>query len=140
MDRYKCPCTYIYDEKNGCAEFRNPPGTVFQKLPDEWACPKCGYEKECFRKLEEDTEELIVQSGKGDKMTKHDVVVFRPYPFATGQKIYIEEGPRKGDWEVIGVSDRTVKLKCPISFREFEWKQFCYFVEQQPGREWPQKD
>jgi len=73
-------------------------------------------------------------------MTKQEVVVFRPYPFVIGQKIHIEEGPRRGDWEVIGVSDRTVKLKCPISFREFEWKQFCYFVEEQSGREWPQKD
>ena len=47
----------------------------------------------------------------------HKVVMFRPYPFKKGQKINIESGPRRGDWEVIGVSDKKVKLKCPVSFR-----------------------
>ena len=55
MNQYKCPCAYIYDEKEGCTMFRNPPGTKFQDLPDDWTCPKCGYEKEYFRKLEPDT-------------------------------------------------------------------------------------
>ena len=73
-------------------------------------------------------------------MAKHDVVIFKPYPFVVGQKIFIEDGPRRGDWEVIGVSSSTVKLKCPISLKEFEWKRFCYFTEEQSGREWPQKD
>ena len=131
MDRFKCPCAYIYDEKKGCAVFRNPPGTLFRELPDDWICPRCGYEKVCFRKLEEDKEK---------KMAKHDVVVFKPYPFVVGQKIYIEEGARRGDWEVIGVSDSAVKLRCPVSFKEFQWKRFCYFVDQQTGREWPSED
>ncbi len=52
----------------------------------------------------------------------------------------IEEGPRRGDWEVIGVSDRKVKLRCPISLREFEWNRFCYFVEEREGAQWPQED
>ena len=47
-------------------------------------------------------------------MTVHHVAMFRPYPFQVGQKINIETGPRKGDWEVIGVSDRKVKLRCPV--------------------------
>jgi hypothetical protein len=33
--------------------------------------------------------------------------VFRPYPMEAGQKIYIESGPRRGDWEVIGVPGLT---------------------------------
>ncbi|MFC1504965.1 hypothetical protein ACFL5W_00465 [Thermodesulfobacteriota bacterium] len=73
-------------------------------------------------------------------MPKHKVAVFEPYPFIPGQKIYIAAGPRKGDWEVIGVSDKKVKLRCPISLREFEWNRFCYLVEEQTGREWPQPD
>jgi hypothetical protein len=73
-------------------------------------------------------------------MTKHKVIVFKPYPMAVGQKIHIAEGPRAGDWEVIGVSESTVKLRCPVSFREFEWKRFCYFTEEQQDIEWPQKD
>jgi len=66
------------------------------------------------------------------------VAFFKPYPFAVGQKIHIEEGPRRGDWEVIGVSDRKVKLRCPISLKEVEWDRFCYFVEQRSGAPWPQ--
>ena len=73
-------------------------------------------------------------------MTEHTVTLFKPYPFYKGQKINIEEGPRKGDWEVVGVTDRKVKLRCPISNKEFEWNRFCYFTEEQNGRQWPQKD
>jgi hypothetical protein len=56
-------------------------------------------------------------------MEKHNVTIFKPYTFSIGQKIHIEGGPRGGDWEVIGVSDRKIKLRCPVSFREFEWNQ-----------------
>ena len=70
-------------------------------------------------------------------MGKHDIVVFRPYPFEVGQKLNVDGGTRNGDWEVIDVSDRTVKLRCPVSLREFEWSRFCYFVEEQSGVDWP---
>ncbi len=58
------------------------------------------------------------------------VTVFKPYPFTIGQKIYIDGGRRNGDWEVIGISDNKVRLRCPVSGREFEWNRFCYFVEE----------
>ncbi len=73
-------------------------------------------------------------------MATHDVVFFRPYPFQVGQKIHIDGGPRGGDWEVVGTGERKVKLRCPISNREFEWDRFCYLVEEKSGIEWPQKD
>jgi len=73
-------------------------------------------------------------------MTTHKVTFFRLYPFEVGQKIHIHDGPRKGDWEVIGVNDRKVKFRCPVSFREFEWDRFCYFVEERDNAEWPKKD
>ena len=73
-------------------------------------------------------------------MEKHQVAMFRRYPFRVGQKIRIEEGPRKGDWEVTGVSEHKVKLRCPISLREFDWARFCYFVDEQQGVQWPQED
>lgn len=73
-------------------------------------------------------------------MVKEEIIVFKPYPIEIGQKLHIEGGPREGDWEVIGVSKRKVKLRCPVSFREVEWDRFCYFVEQQEDREWPQHD
>jgi hypothetical protein len=72
-------------------------------------------------------------------MTKNRVAIFEPYPFEVGQKINIASGPRKGDWEVIGISDRKVKLRCPISLREFEWNRFCYLAEERE-QQWPQKD
>ena len=70
-------------------------------------------------------------------MAKHSVIVFKPYPMAVGQRIFIDGGPRGGDWEVIGISDHKVKLRCPVSFREFEWSRFCYFVEERKGANWP---
>jgi len=73
-------------------------------------------------------------------MDKHNVTIFRPYPFKAGQKIYIEDGPRRGDWEVVGVSERKLKLRCPISNREFEWNRFCYFVEEADNSPWPHPD
>ena len=73
-------------------------------------------------------------------MATQKVIIFKPYPFEAGQKIHIDGGPRKGDWEVLGVTERKVKLRCPISFKEFEWNRFCYFSEEQDGVEWPGKD
>ena len=71
---------------------------------------------------------------------KHHVVLFRPYPFQAGQKITIENGPRRGDWEVLEVTDRKIRLRCPISNREFLWDLFCYAVEERNEAEWPKKD
>ena len=73
-------------------------------------------------------------------MKKDKVLFFKPYPFEVGQKIYIDGGPRKGDWEVIAINDSKVKLRCPISAREFEWNRFCYFVQERNDEEWPHKD
>lgn len=73
-------------------------------------------------------------------MQTHDVTVFRPYPFTVGQKINIENGPRKGDWEVVAVTDRKVKLRCPFSQRELEWNRFCYVVDERLDVQWPGKE
>ena len=68
------------------------------------------------------------------------VSVFKPYAFESGQKIYIDGGPRKGDWEVLDVTERQVTLRCPVSKREVSWNRFCYFVEEQEGVEWPRQE
>jgi hypothetical protein len=73
-------------------------------------------------------------------MPTHKVTLFRPYEFWVGQRIRIDGGPRGGDWEVIDVNDRRVRLRCPISRREFEWDHFCYVVQEQEDMEWPRKD
>jgi hypothetical protein len=66
-------------------------------------------------------------------MDKNTVAIFRPYPFEVGQKIHIEGGPPKGDWSVIDITERKVKLRCPITDRVVEWDRFCYFVDEREG-------
>ena len=78
-------------------------------------------------------------NGKVLDMDKHNVVVFRPYPFEVGQKAHIAGGPRKGDWAVIGVTERNVKLRCPITDRVVEWDHFCYFVHERERARWPRE-
>ena len=73
-------------------------------------------------------------------MTQFDVTVFEPYPFQVGQKIRIEGGKRHGDWEVMELTEKSVKLRCPISQREFEWARFCYKVEERKNTIWPKPD
>ena len=73
-------------------------------------------------------------------MNGHDVTIFRPYAFQIGEKITIEGGPRGGDWEVIGLSERKVKLRCPVTQREVEWDRFCYHLEKLHGVQWPHPD
>ncbi len=68
---------------------------------------------------------------------RHDVTVFRPYPFTVGQKIRIEDSRRAGDWEVVAISEHKVTLRCPISQKEFEWTKFCYIVDEEIDSTWP---
>jgi len=72
-------------------------------------------------------------------MDRYDVTVFEPFPFSVGQKIRIEGGKRHGDWEVVGFSDAKVRLRCPISGKEFEWTRFCYQVEERRDAVWPDR-
>ena len=66
----------------------------------------------------------------------HHVAVFKPYPFKEGQKIFIEGSKRSGDWEVVGVSETKVTLRCPISKKEVNWDRFCYYSEDKDMK-WP---
>lgn len=70
----------------------------------------------------------------------HNVTIFKPFPFRAGQKIRIDSGSRKGDWEVIGVTDKKVTLRCPVSDVEVEWSMFCYFSEERENEQWPLDD
>lgn len=72
--------------------------------------------------------------------SSNQVLVFRPYPFQVGHKLHIVGGPRRGDWEVIGVGEAKIKLRCPVSKREVEWNRFCYFVEARDDLQWPPED
>jgi rubredoxin len=46
---YVCSgCGYEYDPGIGDIENEVYPGTLFDKLPEEWICPECGEEKDQF--------------------------------------------------------------------------------------------
>ena len=52
MDKYVCnPCGWIYDPAICDPENGVEPGTAFENLPDDWACPLCGAGKEDFDKV-----------------------------------------------------------------------------------------
>jgi flavin reductase (DIM6/NTAB) family NADH-FMN oxidoreductase RutF/rubredoxin len=52
MDKYECTvCGYIYDPAQGDPDGHVPPGTPFEKLPDDWVCPVCGAAKSEFKKM-----------------------------------------------------------------------------------------
>ena len=54
MDKWKCTvCGYIYDPKEGDPDGGIEPGTSFDDLPEDWACPVCGAEKSEFERVEE---------------------------------------------------------------------------------------
>ncbi|MBR1617951.1 rubredoxin [bacterium] len=51
MAKYVCNvCGYIYDEDEGDVANGINPGTKFEQLPDDWACPLCSVGKDDFSK------------------------------------------------------------------------------------------
>ncbi|MCG8570499.1 MAG: rubredoxin [Spirochaetes bacterium] len=49
MKMYKCKiCGYVYHPEKGDPSQNIPPGTPFEKLPENWVCPLCGAEKDQF--------------------------------------------------------------------------------------------
>ncbi len=75
------------------------------------------------------------ETGQG-VIVEHNVVFFRRYPFRVGERVHIEDGPRRGDWEVVSVSERKVGLRCPVTGTRVEWDRFCYLVDERRAR-WP---
>lgn len=54
MKKYVCVvCNYVYDPKLGMPEDGIAPGTAFEDIPDDWACPECGVSKADFEPLAE---------------------------------------------------------------------------------------
>ena len=51
--KYVCPmCGWEYDEEAGAPELGIAPGTKFEDLPADFACPMCGAEKAVCEKAE----------------------------------------------------------------------------------------
>ncbi|MBF13219.1 MAG: rubredoxin [Legionellales bacterium] len=50
--KYLCIiCGFVYDERIGWPDSDIPPGTRWQDVPDDWACPDCGVMKDDFDML-----------------------------------------------------------------------------------------
>ena len=49
MKKYVCDvCGWVYDEAEGYADANIAPGTKFEDLPDDFACPLCAVGKDMF--------------------------------------------------------------------------------------------
>jgi rubredoxin len=54
MGTYICgSCGCIYEEEKGDESQGVSPGTSFQDLPNEWACPECGSAQDVFEEQED---------------------------------------------------------------------------------------
>jgi rubredoxin len=53
--RYVCPgCDYVYDEEKGDPREGWAPGTPFERIDPDWACPDCGVrEQQDFELLDD---------------------------------------------------------------------------------------
>jgi rubredoxin len=53
MNKYKCSvCGFIFDEALGMPDKGIAPGTLWDDLPDDFACPVCHAPKAMFKLLE----------------------------------------------------------------------------------------
>ena len=48
MQKWECPCGYIYDPETGDPDNAVAPGTAWEDVPGKWVCHLCGAEKESF--------------------------------------------------------------------------------------------
>ncbi|MBO5936770.1 MAG: rubredoxin [Clostridia bacterium] len=48
MQKYICPCGYIYDPEKGDPDHGVAPGTKWENVPEDWLCPTCGLGKDMF--------------------------------------------------------------------------------------------
>lgn len=53
MKTYQCVvCGFIYSEEAGAPEHGLAPGTRWEDVPEDWACPDCGVAKRDFDMVE----------------------------------------------------------------------------------------
>jgi rubredoxin len=52
MKKHRCQiCGYDYEQEAGDPDNGVAPGTVWEDVPDDWACPICGAGKDAFDEL-----------------------------------------------------------------------------------------
>ena len=53
MKKYVCTvCGYVYDEEQGAPEAGIAPGTKWEDVPEDFACPLCSVGKDLFEPAE----------------------------------------------------------------------------------------
>ncbi|MBI2313786.1 MAG: rubredoxin [Betaproteobacteria bacterium] len=53
MKKWQCVvCGFVYDEAAGLPEEGLVPGTRWEEIPADWACPDCGVAKADFEMVE----------------------------------------------------------------------------------------
>lgn len=48
MNKYVCPCGYVYNPEEGDPENGVAAGTAWENVPESWVCPVCGLGKDVF--------------------------------------------------------------------------------------------
>ena len=52
MQKYICLiCGYVYDSEVGAPDDGIAPGTLWEDVPEDWACPDCGAMKNDFEMI-----------------------------------------------------------------------------------------
>ena len=51
MKSYECACGYVYAEEDGEPDNGIEPGTVWEDVPEDFACPICGLGKDMFTEM-----------------------------------------------------------------------------------------
>ena len=64
MQKWECPCGYIYDPASGDEDNGVSPGTAWDDVPDDWVCPLCGAEKESFWKVDQNKRISVLVATK----------------------------------------------------------------------------
>ena len=49
MQKYECPCGYVYDPEIGDPDNGIAPGTAWEDVPEDWLCPTCGLGKDVLK-------------------------------------------------------------------------------------------
>ena len=52
MQKWECPCGYVYDPAIGDPDNGIAPGTAWEAIPAGWGCPQCGADKEIFSMID----------------------------------------------------------------------------------------
>jgi len=107
MAKYQCRCQYVYNPAIGDPTQGIPPGTPFEKVPDNWVCPLCGLEKKFF----------VKEEGRPTSETGHPTFKVKVKCFSTlrnAETCDFKDGTEHELFEGSNVHDLVEKLEIPL--------------------------